>query len=230
MRRPESLLRNLLTHRQRGCPPAGADTLCRQRRAIRNAAGYGQSFVLWTFKIAHFHFFPVVLPDPEWLRDLLTYVRFDCDAELQALAKRRAALFQDMVAHDEATGSAQGFRALRASGHHTVQALPVVERQPLSKAFDTSPHSAAYAPFLLPFSVLRLVLAPMPSQLHRLPPVTSANTLQLCCLLKLTASFRISGILSGTGIHSLSHVMSCSGKPSCAWCLTRQIDLHQPWS
>ena len=51
VRRLESLLRNLLTHRQRGCPPDGADTLCQQWRAIRNAAGYGQSFVLWTLKV-----------------------------------------------------------------------------------------------------------------------------------------------------------------------------------
>ena len=144
VRRLETYLRNATTHLQRGSPPHGQHSLSRQWAAILRANGYPPSFAHWVLQIAHFSVFYLVDPPLEWVRDLATFARFDCDAELHRQARHRLALFKLRTQQDEVSGSAIGFQQLKKRSHPPIQALPVREEQPLSKAHDTSPHSAAY--------------------------------------------------------------------------------------
>ena len=144
VRRVESLLRHLRA------VAGGRDfsgsfwSLSQQWQAIIRGPGYPPSFPEWVLQVAHFHEFPMTLPSVEWLSDLLTYVRFECNALVQQESARRARFFQARVRHDEAQGSPQAFQHLRKHAHPPLQAVPFCARQDLRLAFEVGQSRAAY--------------------------------------------------------------------------------------
>ena len=95
--------------------------------AIGRAAGYAPSFPQWVLQVACFHSYPECLPGLDWLRDVMQYVRFDCDALVRQQAKARADTFKYQVQLDQAEGhSRQGYAALRPPPKPAFTEVPVV--------------------------------------------------------------------------------------------------------
>ena len=144
VRRLETLARHLAKSLSHGLHSRDRPHLQAQWDAIRRAGGYSPSFPVWVLRVAHFHYFPVEVPDLGWLRDLCCYVRFDCQAEVTRQSRCRAALFQMRVRQDEVAGSRIGFQALRGARLPPLQALAVQEVQSLDLAQDYGHGLAAY--------------------------------------------------------------------------------------
>ena len=103
--------------------------------AIRRAKGYPPNFVEWTLGVACFHQFYLDLPPPDWLDDLLSYVRYDCDCVARQEAKRRRENFVCQVSIDsDVGGSRQGFQAMRAAPNPPFTEVPCQVRSKITRS------------------------------------------------------------------------------------------------
>ncbi|CAE7407308.1 unnamed protein product [Symbiodinium sp. CCMP2592] len=129
VRRIHTLCKGLVAANSAGTPLSSAQRrqLCQEWTAIGRAAGYTPSFPQWVLQVACFHHFPECLPDLEWLRDLLQYVRYDCDALVRQQARARADSFKYHVQRwDQAEGhSRKGYTALRPPPKPAFVEVPV---------------------------------------------------------------------------------------------------------
>ena len=99
--------------------------LLQEWRAIVQAKGYPPAFPTWVLQVACFHHFPCHFPPPDWLDDLLSYVRYDCDCLARQEAKRRKDTFLAQVSVDVEVGhSKQGFKAIRAAANPPFTEVP----------------------------------------------------------------------------------------------------------
>ena len=82
----------------------------------------------WLLRVAHFEVFWWDLPPLEWTRDVLTYVRLDCDAVLRKAAKYRAQLAQFSSRWDAKYGGhRKAFASIKEPPHPPFSDLPVRE-------------------------------------------------------------------------------------------------------
>ncbi|CAE7392400.1 unnamed protein product, partial [Symbiodinium necroappetens] len=117
--------------------------LLQEWRAIVQAKGYPPDFPKWVLQVACFHHFPCHFPPTEWLDDLLSYVRYDCDCLARQEAKRRKDTFLAQVSVDVEVGhSKQGFKAIRAAANPPFTEVPCLVRS----AAATCPTSPAAPP------------------------------------------------------------------------------------
>ena len=128
VRRTESLLRALRSR----CRTMGPDAPPLQQhltewRAIRSAKGYPPQFSIWVLQVAHLQFFPSAVPSLDWLEDLLSYLRFDCQATLSHEAYIRKCRFKLSLQLDTKYAAArQGFAAVRGAGHPPFTEVPTL--------------------------------------------------------------------------------------------------------
>ena len=88
--------------------------LCQEWDAICAAKGYPPCFKRWVLRVACFSRFPLGLPEPEWVGDLLQYLQFDCLGLVRQQAKERKALFKYRVQLDITDGhSREGYKAIK---------------------------------------------------------------------------------------------------------------------
>ena len=107
--------------------------------AICRATGYTPSFPHWTLRVAAFAFFPVALPELDWLHDLLQYVQFDCDGLVRQQARLRADTFRQQVQLDIELGSSrQGYRAVRPPAHPPFTEVPVTVQAKVKAQVDSA--------------------------------------------------------------------------------------------
>ena len=100
--------------------------------AICRATGFLPSFPQWLLRVAHFQAFWWDFPPLEWSRDVLAYVRFDCDAVLRQAAKHRAQLAKFSSRWDaKHGGSRKAFASIKAPPNPPFSALPVCETRHL---------------------------------------------------------------------------------------------------
>ena len=113
------------------------EALCSQLQqewsAICRAKGFLPSFPQWLLNVAHFQTFWWELPPLEWVRDVLAYTRFHCDAVVRQVAKHRAQLAKFSARWDaKHAGHRKAFASIKEAPHPPFSALPVCEVRQLT--------------------------------------------------------------------------------------------------
>ena len=133
--------------------PAVNFQLANEWAAITRASGYGPGFPTWLLHCAHFHVYyaeriswPFAPPPLDWVSDVQSFVRFDCDAAVRLEARHRAKLAAYSVRLDIADGSSRkGFAALKPRSRPPFAAIPVNEKQTGRLVAQPAPDIGRYA-------------------------------------------------------------------------------------
>ncbi|CAE7237381.1 unnamed protein product [Symbiodinium sp. CCMP2592] len=147
VRRIHTFCKGLVKANGTGAPLSSVQhrQLCQEWAAIGRAAGYAPSFPQWVLQVACFHHFPECLPDLDWLRDLLQYVRYDRDALVRQQARARADSFKYHVQLDQTDGhSRKGYAALRPPPKPAFVEVPVTVTCPVVASDIASEGCRAY--------------------------------------------------------------------------------------
>ena len=125
VRRVESLLRTARSRVQALGTFAPTVQHVNEWRATTSAHGYPPAFPTWVLQIAHFQTYPCFPPDPAWLEDLLSYLRFDCNALVaqEAAVRKEKFLLREKL-DSKFAAARQGFANVRGPSNPPFTEVP----------------------------------------------------------------------------------------------------------
>ena len=145
VRRVESLLRACRSKERNGQSSAQDLQLRSEWSAIQKAKGYPPCFSSRKRRTAHFVTFPVQLPSVSWLEDVLTFLRFDCNALVAQEYALRKDRFKLAVQLDSQFGAArQGYAAVPGPSHPPFLDVPASRNATVVKLEPQGPEQRWY--------------------------------------------------------------------------------------